>query len=169
LLDSLDTINFIWGIQILAFRFSGNLFEGARIWYFYVARGTWVTFSLSQRTPNSYSSISFCTCYVITNMVPGYGMNTSCLKAIKSAYSACKGFKTTRTKGMNKYLEAEKGANTYEASQESECCVKTTKERSIRSPVKLWQSGPKHIPLRWFKSAESTKRVLGQSSFTGNF
>jgi len=39
--------------------------------------------------------------------VPGYGINTSCIKAIKSTYSAYKGSKTTRKKRMNEFLEAE--------------------------------------------------------------
>jgi len=39
--------------------FSGNLFEGARASYFYVAGGTRVMFSLPQQTPNSYTSLSF--------------------------------------------------------------------------------------------------------------
>ena len=82
--------------------FSNNLSEGAWAWYFHVARGTGATFSLPQRSPNSYTMLSFCTWYVIANAVPGYGMNISCIKAIKSTYSACKGFKTIRKKGMNK-------------------------------------------------------------------
>jgi len=43
-------------------------------------------------------------------------MNTSCIKAIKSTFSSCKGSKTVRKKGMSKYLEAEKEAGTYEAT-----------------------------------------------------
>ena len=50
--------------------------------------------------------------YVIADTVPGYGINTSCIKAIKSTYSACKGSKTTGKK-INEFLEAQ-----LEASQE---------------------------------------------------
>jgi len=39
-------------------RFSENLFEGARAWYFHVAGGTRATF-IPQRTPHSYTSLSF--------------------------------------------------------------------------------------------------------------
>jgi len=88
-----------------------------------------VTFSLPQRTPNSYNSLSFCTRYIIADMVPVYGTNISCIKAIKSTYSACKGSKTTRKKGLNEYLKAEKDAGIYEAAQESERGAKTAKER----------------------------------------
>jgi len=42
-------------------RFRENLFEAARAWYFNVAGGAGATFSLPQRTPNSYTSLSFCT------------------------------------------------------------------------------------------------------------
>jgi len=42
-------------------RFNGNLFEGARAWYYSVARGTRAVFSLRHRTPNCYISLSFCT------------------------------------------------------------------------------------------------------------
>ena len=84
------------------------MFEGAGAWYFYVAEGTGATFGLPHRTPNSYASLSFCTWYVIVNTVPGYGMNTSCIKATKSTYNACKGSKTIHKKRMSEYLEAEK-------------------------------------------------------------
>jgi len=44
-------------------------------------------------------------------------MNVSCIKAIKSAYSAHRGSKTARKKGMNEYLKAEKEAGAYEATE----------------------------------------------------
>jgi len=43
--------------------FSENLFEGARAWYYSVARGTKAIFSLPHKTPNCYTSLSFCTWY----------------------------------------------------------------------------------------------------------
>jgi len=45
----------------IGLRFSGNLFEGARAWYYSVAGGTRVVFSLPHRTPNCYTSLSFYT------------------------------------------------------------------------------------------------------------
>jgi len=42
-------------------RFSGNLFEGAWVWYYSVAGGTRAIFSLPHRTPNCYASLGFCT------------------------------------------------------------------------------------------------------------
>jgi len=89
--------------------FSGNL-EGARAWYFHVAGGTGAIFNLPQRPPNAYTSLSFCTWYIVANTVPGYEMNASCIKAIKSSYNVHRGSKTVRKKGMNEYLQAEKEA-----------------------------------------------------------
>ena len=86
-------------------------------------------FSLSQRSSNLHTSLSFCTWYVIANTMPGYGMNASCIKAIKSTYSACKGSKNIRKKGMNEYLKAEKKAGAYEAAGR---VVETTEECSVR-------------------------------------
>ena len=101
-------------------------------------------------------------------MVPGYRMNTSCIKAIKSTYNAYKGSKTTRKKEMNEYLEAEKEADTYEVAQESERGVETTEERSAgksRQAVAK-QAQPSSSEG---ESEESTERVCGWSSFIGNF
>ena len=80
---------------------------------------TGVTFSLPQWTPNSYTSLSFCTWNVIADTVPGYGINTSCIKAIKSTYSAYKGSKTTHKKGMNEFLDVELEAGWKEAADVS--------------------------------------------------
>jgi len=81
--------------------FNGNIFEGVRAWYFQVARETGVMFSLPQRSPNEYISLSFCTWYVIADMVLGYEMNASCIKAFKTTYSAYRGSKTILKKRMN--------------------------------------------------------------------
>ena len=75
---------------------------------------------------SSYTSFKFCTWYIITNTVPGYEINVSCIKAIKSTYEACKGSKTVRKKGMNEYLEAEKEAGTYAAAER---VIETTEGR----------------------------------------
>ena len=82
-------------------------------WYFHVAGGTGAIFNLPQRPPNAYTSLSFCTWYIIAYTVLGYEMNTSYIKAIKSAYNAHRGSKTVHKKGMNKYLEAEKEVGAY--------------------------------------------------------
>ena len=50
-------------------RFSGNLFEGARVWYYSVARGTGAIFSLPHRMPNCYIGLSFFTWYFIASRV----------------------------------------------------------------------------------------------------
>ena len=81
-------------------RFSCNLFEGARAWYYSVAEGTGVVFSLPHRTPNCYTSLSFCMWYFIARRVPDFGMNTSCIKSIKASYKVKSGSKS-RMRGMN--------------------------------------------------------------------
>ena len=93
--------------------FSENRFEGAWAWYYNSARGTWAIFSLPQKALNSYTSLSFCMRYIITYTVPGFGINTSCIKAIKSMYNARRGPNASRIREMNEYLEAEKQAGRY--------------------------------------------------------
>ena len=86
------------------------------MWYFHVAEGTGAMFYLPQRSPYSYTSLNFCTWYVISNTVSGYWMNSSRIKAIKSTHSTCKGSKTIRKKRMSEYLEAEKEVGTYDVT-----------------------------------------------------
>ena len=81
------------GIPNTGLRFSGNLFEGTRAWYYSVVGGTRVIFSLPHRTPNCYTTLSFCTWYFIASRVPNFGMNTSCIKSIKASYKAKVGSK----------------------------------------------------------------------------
>jgi len=75
-------------------RFSDNLFEGARAWYYSMAGGTRATFSLPHRTSNCYTSLNFCTWYFISSRVPNFGMNTSCIKSIKASYKVKSGSKS---------------------------------------------------------------------------
>jgi len=79
--------------------FSGNLYEGARAWYFNVAGGMEARFNLRQKVLNSYASLEFCTWYVIADLVPGYNINSTCIKKIKAMLQAKKGSKSTRLKG----------------------------------------------------------------------
>jgi len=55
--------------------FSGNLFEGARAWYYSVAGGTKAIFSLPHKTPNCYTSLDFCTWYFQASKMPDYSIN----------------------------------------------------------------------------------------------
>jgi len=82
--------------------FSGNLFEGARAWYYSVAGGTRAVFSLPHRTPNCYTSLSFYTWYFLASRVPGFKMNTSCIKSIKASYKVKSGSKS-HMRGMSEY------------------------------------------------------------------
>jgi len=91
-------------------RFCGNLFEGARVWYYNIAGGTGAVFTLPHKTPNSYASLDFCTWYFMANKVREFEINTSCIKGIKSTYKVKVGSKGCRMRGMIEYQEAEKEA-----------------------------------------------------------
>jgi len=90
-------------------RFNGNLFEGARAWYYSVARGTGAVFGLLHKMPNYYVSLGFCTWYFITSRVPSFGMNTFCIKSIKASYKVKSGSKS-HMQGTSEYMEAEREA-----------------------------------------------------------
>jgi len=100
-------------------------------------------------------------------MVPGYEMNTSCIKVIKFTYNTCKGTKTIQKKRMSEYLEAGKEASTYKATQKLERSVETAEERSARESR---QAVAKRAQLSSSENGLSRKKVVwGRSSFTGNF
>jgi len=52
--------------------FSGNLFEGARAWYYSVAGGTDALFRLPLKEPKCRTSFSFCTWYFQANQTPNF-------------------------------------------------------------------------------------------------
>ena len=87
--------------------FTGNLFEGARTWYYGVAGGTKAIFSLPHKTPNCYTSLSFCTWNSLASRMPGFGINTSCIKSIKASYKD-KLESNKRVRGMDEYQTAER-------------------------------------------------------------
>jgi len=89
--------------------FGGNLFEGARAWYYSVAGGTKAIFSLPHKTPNCYTSLSFCTWYSLASKMPGFSINISCIKSIKATYKD-KLESNKRARGMEEYQAAEKEA-----------------------------------------------------------
>jgi len=82
-------------------------------------------------------------------------MNLSCIKAIKSTYSAYRGSKTTHKKGMNEYLEAEKEAGAHEAIVS---IIETIEEHSAKRSRQAVAKRP-HSSLfcRWFELKEDTK------------
>ena len=67
-------------------RFIGDLYEGARAWNFNVAEGTKARFNLPQKISNSYASLRFYAWYVIADSVPGYNINSTCIKQIKAMF-----------------------------------------------------------------------------------
>ena len=76
----------------------------------------------------------------------GCEINTSCIKAIKSSYSACKGSKTTRKIGINEFLDVELEAGQEEAADVSRQREQTAEEschqRSRSLVVKHARSQP---------------------------
>jgi len=80
-------------------------------------------------------------------------MNVSCIKAIKSTYSAHRGSKTARKKRMNEYLEAEKEAGACEAAEH---ITGTTEEHSAR---KSRQAVAKRAHLSSSAGGSSQKKV----------
>jgi len=87
--------------------FSKNLFEGARAWYYSIAEGTKAVFSLPHKTPNCYTSLSFCTWYSLASKMPGFEINTLCIKSIKASYKD-KLESNKRVRGIDKYQATEK-------------------------------------------------------------
>jgi len=77
---------------------------------FSVAGGTGDVFIPPHKMPNSYASVGFCLWYFITNKVPKFEINTSCIKGIKSTYKAKVRTKGCRMRGMTEYQEVEKKA-----------------------------------------------------------
>ena len=105
-------------------RFSENLFEGARAWYFHVAGGTGATLFPNERHILILASASHLVCR------HRYGAGLRDQYLVYQGYQIylyckCKGSKTTRKKEMNEYLEAKKEACIYEAVQESKRGAKT--------------------------------------------
>ena len=96
----------------------GSLFEGARAWYYSVAGGTGAVFTLPHKMPN-FISLGFCTWNIIANKVPGFRINTSCIKGIKSIYKAKEGSKDFQMQGKIEYQKAEKEASRIEEAPES--------------------------------------------------
>ena len=83
------------------------MYEGARVWYFNMARGTEERFILQQKVLNSDASLRFCTWYIIADSVPSYSINYTCIKKIKAMFQAKKGSKSTHLKGMSEFLQTE--------------------------------------------------------------
>ena len=69
------------------------------------SRRNWGCLYLPHKTLNSCASFGFCTWYFMANKVPGFEINTSC---IKSTYKAKVRSKSYRMRGMTEYQEDEK-------------------------------------------------------------
>ena len=112
-------------------RFSGNLFEGARAWYYNVAGGTGAIFILPHKTANFYASFDFCSWYFMANLVPRFGINTLCIRGIKSTYKTKLGSKDCRMRGMDDFQAAEKEER-GESKREVSLTGQQLQSRSLR-------------------------------------
>ena len=90
---------------------------------------TGAIFSLPQRPPNAYISLSFCIWFIVAKTIPLYEVNASYIKAIKFVYSAHRGSNTAYKKGMNEYLKVEKEASACEVTER---ITRITNEHSAR-------------------------------------
>jgi len=87
--------------------FSGNLFEGARAWYYSVTGGTAALFSLPLKVPNCHTSLSFCTWYSQVSKMPGYLLEHLCIGSINAAYEE-KLAANKRSRGIKEYQSAQR-------------------------------------------------------------
>jgi len=124
------------GNSNLGLRFSDNLYEGARVWYFNVAGGTEARFNLPQKIPNSYTSLRFCARHVIADSVPEYNINNSCIGQIKAMFQAKKGSKNIRLKGMDEFLRAKLEAGQMEAAGYGEKPVEEPYQKCSRGELR---------------------------------
>jgi len=113
-------------------RFSSNLFESTRAWYYSVAGGTGAVFSLPHNASNYYMSLNFCMWYSVASKVPSFGLNTCCYKSIKSSYKAKSGSKGSRIRGMSEYIAAKREAGEQEVVAGQEFGTGTAEERPTR-------------------------------------
>ena len=118
----------------------GNLY-GARAWYFFITGCTEATFSLPQKTPNSYATLGFWTWYAISDSVLGCNANNTCIKEIKTMYNTRKESKKTRLKVIQEFLEAKS-----EAGQAKVAHVFKPGEEGSRKLLtrRLWNIVTKH-------------------------
>ena len=80
---------------------AGNVFDGARAWFYSVVGCTGATFKLPERTPNSYTTLGYCTWYAIVGAIPDFRYNFSCLHFINVVYEEKKDKpKHARMKGV---------------------------------------------------------------------
>ncbi|XP_020254093.1 uncharacterized protein LOC109831165 [Asparagus officinalis] len=77
-------------------------------------------FRLPHKTPNSYTSMSFCNWYFAASRTPNYNLNTSCLKDIRHMYASRRGSKTSRLRGIDEFLSVENQPAGQEEEQGAE-------------------------------------------------
>jgi len=126
--------------------------------------------AVPHKTPNCYMSLSFCTWYSVTKKVPGFGLNTSCIKSIKSSYKAKSGSKGSCMQGMSKHIPTKREAGEQGVAAEPESGTRTAEERPTRKTPKPWPNAPNLLlpkmspPRRRHRKGLRLKFHLGASS-----
>jgi len=99
---------------------AGDLFEGARAWYYFVTGCIWVTFHLPQKVPNLHVTLGFSSWYSIASSRPGYNINITCIKKIKAHFDSKVGFARSRLPGRSEFLDSEYAASDHAISEEDD-------------------------------------------------
>jgi len=86
---------------------SGNLFEGARAWYYFVVGCTGAIFSLPEKVPNSYVTLSYSNWYALASAIPDYNINSTCLRGIKAHFDMKSTSSKTRLPGAKEFITSE--------------------------------------------------------------
>nr|ABD63154.1 hypothetical protein 20.t00006 [Asparagus officinalis] len=82
----------------------GNLYEGARAWYFFSAGGTHAQFTLPNSPPGCSAVMDFRQWFAEASHVSEYDVYTSCINEIRELYRSRSGSASTRLPGMEEYL-----------------------------------------------------------------
>ena len=87
------------GIQISIFVSAGTCSKGHKNGISTWSEGHERYLVFHNKSPTPIPALAFAPGMSSANTVPGYEINTSCIKAIKSIYNARKGSKATRMRG----------------------------------------------------------------------
>jgi hypothetical protein len=99
---------------------AGDLFEGARAWYYFVAGCTGAMFHLPQKVPNLQATLGFSSWYSVASSRPGYNLNNTCIKEIKAYFDSKVGSPRSRLPGRGEFLDSEYAASDRVVSEEDD-------------------------------------------------
>ena len=120
---------------------SGNLFEGARAWYYFVAGCTGAIFSLPEKVPNSYVTLSYSNWYALASAIPDYNINSTCLRRIKTHFDAKSDSSKTRLPGAKEFIASEYPSSSAPAPESDQPLPRS--RRTIRKRARSVDVEPK--------------------------